>query len=530
MDDQCGRFLTGTLNILPDRGYNIGNFYADYAARINQVGFKFTPYYGSTNIGGTTDLEKLNAQTNQFTFGPITGVRFTNYDPITGSNSFTTGLDPGTNYTTLFGQTIQYVTSLSGQPTPADTTIGTNTSINKLPLDSEALILKPDGSGYVGDEYGANIYYFNPAKQIIGAIVPPPAMQPHAPIGIPNFTSTTSTNAPLDGRRNNQGFEGVSLSPDGTRLFALLQSACIQDSDQAANNQKAKNTRLLIFDVSTNPTNSTPLAEYALQLPTYKGNGNGSTADKTCAQSEVIALDDYRFLVLPRDGNGLGNSSPNPNVYKSVLLVDTTLGSPVNFANDTARNAEGGLITTSSGVLDPAITPLNWVEAVNMLNTNQLAKFNVTWDSGTNQVTKLTMGEKWEGMAFVSANDPANPDDYFLFIGNDNDFLTSAGHMRGPDGTIITYNAFPTTGPTAYPANRIPAPVDSPNNENDTRILAFRVTVVSPAAALTAPANGTDISSGPAVLNWTSVPAPRFIKSTCFPDFIPNPSPSPIPA
>ena len=55
---------SGTLNILPDRGYNIGNFYADYAARINQVGFTLNPYYGSPNIGGTTDLEKLNAQTN----------------------------------------------------------------------------------------------------------------------------------------------------------------------------------------------------------------------------------------------------------------------------------------------------------------------------------------------------------------------------------------------------------------------------------------------------------------------------------
>ena len=251
--------FNGTLNILPDRGYNIGNFYADYAARINQVGFKFTPYSGSTNIGGTTDLERLNAQTNQLTFGPISGVKFTYFDPNTGSNSFTTGLDPGTNSTTLFGQTMPYVTTFSGQQSPGVTNLVNYTGINKLPLDAEALILKPDGSGYIGDEYGANVYYFNPAKQIIGAIVPPPAMQPHAPVGTLNFTSVTSTNAPLNGRRNNQGFEGVSLSPDGTRLFALLQSACIQDSDQAANNQKAKNTRLLIFDVSTNPTNSTPL-------------------------------------------------------------------------------------------------------------------------------------------------------------------------------------------------------------------------------------------------------------------------------
>ncbi len=170
----------GTFNILPDRGYNIGNFYSDYAARINQVGFTFKPYYESTNIGGTTDLEKLQAQ-NQFTITtPITGVRFTYDDPITHTTSFTTGLDPATNYTTIFGQTMPYVTSYTGLQSPSSTINTTYPNINKLPLDCEALILKADGSGYIGDEYGANIYYFDPTKKIVGAIVPPPALQPHS--------------------------------------------------------------------------------------------------------------------------------------------------------------------------------------------------------------------------------------------------------------------------------------------------------------------------------------------------------------
>jgi hypothetical protein len=30
-------------------------------------------------------------------------------------------------------------------------------------------------------------------------------------------------------------------------------------------------------------------------------------------------------------------------------------------------------------------------------------------------------------MTLVSANDAAHPNDYFLFVANDNDFLTSAG-------------------------------------------------------------------------------------------------------
>src|SRR6202008_3003272 len=60
----------------------------------------------------------------------------------------------------------------------------------------------------------------------------------------------------------------------------------------------------------------------------------------------------------------------------------------------------------------------------------------------------------------------------FLCVGNDNDFPTSAGKMRGPDGTIVSYNGF-----DGYPANRVPAPLDSLNSENDTRILAYRLTI-----------------------------------------------------
>src|SRR5262245_30625016 len=257
---------SGTLNILPDRGYNLGDFYSDYGARINSVEFKFTPYTGATGIGGTTDLEKLQAQ-NQIDFElPVYGQKLKYYDPYTQTLSETTGLDPGANSATLFGKTVPYVTTFTGPIIPTNTAPHPTFTINKLPLDSEALIIKRDGSGYIGDEYGANIYYFNRHKQIVGVITPPPAMQPHSPAATLNFTSAAT---PVNGRRNNQGFEGVSLSPSGKVLFALLQSAAVQDA-AAANNQLAKNTRLLIYDVSSNPVPADPIAVYALTLPTLK--------------------------------------------------------------------------------------------------------------------------------------------------------------------------------------------------------------------------------------------------------------------
>ncbi|HZL43926.1 MAG TPA: esterase-like activity of phytase family protein [Verrucomicrobiae bacterium] len=457
---------SGIFNILPDRGYNQGSFSSDYATRINQIGFTFTPYGGTTNIGGTTVAEQL-AALNQVVFTtPISGVKLTYSDPITLTTSFTTGIDPGTNQATLLGQTLPYVRSYTGLRSPSSSSSSTYT-INKLTIDSEALVLKPDGSGYFGDEYGPNIYCFDSARKIVGVIVPPPAFQPHSPVNVLNFNAD---NTPANGRRNNQGFEGVALSPDGVRLFALLQSSTVQDAD--SNSENRRQTRLLIYDVSSNATPASPIAEYALTLPTYRTSGNGNSVNSTCAQSEIVALDYHRLLVLSRDGNGLGNSSPNPNVFKSILLVDIDAGTPTNFVGDNSRNAEAGKITSSAGVLDPAITPLSWVEAINLLNTNQLAKFNIQYDNGTSQVTKLTMGEKWEGAALVPANDTNYPNDFFLFVGNDNDFMTSGGHIHGPDGSIVNYNGF-----SGYSASRIPAPVNSANNENDSRILVFRLTI-----------------------------------------------------
>lgn len=313
---------SGTFNILPDRGYNnnnAGGFFSNYAARIQTVNFSFTPYIGSANVGGADIVSKIAAQSQIKTTSPISGVKFTYLDPTSNTVVNTTGLDPAGGTATIFGATMPYVTAYTGQGTPGGA--NTTNTINRLPLDSEALIIKPDGSGYVGDEYGPNIYYFNSNKQIIGAIVPPAAIQPHLPAGTLNYESTA---APTSGRRNNQGFEGVSLSPDGTHLFALLQSATRQDSD-AANNQNAKNTRLVVYDVSGNATPSTPIAEYALTLPTYRSDGSGAAVDRTAAQSEIKAIDPR-----PLHENA---GRPRPLLRPNLLRTIIPRGAPSELLN-----------------------------------------------------------------------------------------------------------------------------------------------------------------------------------------------------
>src|SRR5262249_48429191 len=148
---------------------------------------------------------KLAAQ-NQIVAAYIDGVPLT----LPGGSS-TTGLDPTNNTISLLGTILPFV--------PTQNVAGVDFPIQTVTFDSEGLILRPDGSGWISDEYAANAYHFNANKEVDGVIIPPPAIQPHAPAGTLNFDSV---NAPVNGRRNNQGMEGVALSPDGTRLFTLL--------------------------------------------------------------------------------------------------------------------------------------------------------------------------------------------------------------------------------------------------------------------------------------------------------------------
>lgn len=103
------------------------------------------------------------------------------------------------------------------------------------------------------------------------------------------------------------GFEGLTLSPDGRTLYALLQSATIQDG--GSDKSTSRFTRLLAYDVS-NPLIIRPhlVGEWVVPLPLNK-KGN------TLAQSETHFISDNIFFVLARDGDGHGGDD-NKSSYK----------------------------------------------------------------------------------------------------------------------------------------------------------------------------------------------------------------------
>jgi hypothetical protein len=198
-----------------------------------------------------------------------------------------------------------------------------------------------------------------------------------------------------------------------------------------------------------------------IQLPRIDDNGatGGVAVNRTGAQSSIIALNDHQLLILSRDGNGRG-ASGSP-VFKSILLAD--LSNATNI--DGLFDAEGNAVAPN-GVLNASVKPISWTEALNMLgkldlSITELEQFGLNLNAAPGDIN--TLSEKWEALALVSALDPSAPNDYFLFIGNDNDFLTGTGMYMDANGALQRYDA---------------------GLENDTMVLAFRVQIVPEPASL----------------------------------------------
>ena len=191
--------------MLPDRGYNIAGT-VDYQGRLQRFGVAFTPF-GTAGGGGGSAPNQIRLNLTD-----TIGLR-------DASGNLTTGLDP---------------TGLraAGQGFPILPT-GSN---GRITVDNEAVVRGRDGSFCISDEYGPYIYRFRADGTWLGAIRPPDALIPIRQRQN-NFSSNNpgmgqSAPIPADpttGRPNNQGFEGLALSPDGRRLSALLQSATRQD-------------------------------------------------------------------------------------------------------------------------------------------------------------------------------------------------------------------------------------------------------------------------------------------------------------
>ena len=383
-----GRF-TATLAMLPDRGWNTEGT-TDYQARLQFFDVVLEP--ARAHEPGHTGLT----------------MRYRRTLPLTDADGLpTTGLDAS--------DVRKAEGAFPDLPAAAN---------GRVAMDSEAVAMPGAGDIWVSDEYGPNVYRFSAQGRMVAVLTPPPAFVPQRqgrasfsanspPLGV-----TYDVGNPRSGRQNNQGFEGMSITPDGRHMFVMNQSALIQDLDPGAIKATRRHVRLLDYDI----TGAAPrlVHEYVLALPLYAA---GKGADLVAAQSEMLALNDRQFLLLCRDSGG-GQSLPRDGSAYRAIMAGTLEG-----ATDIMGRYDGiGDSVSPLGKLRPAIVPAKTRVVLDMNDNDQLNRFGLH-NGAPNDAGDLY--EKWESMALAPASDHAAPDDYFLFVGSDNDFITQQGMMAG---------------------------------------------------------------------------------------------------
>lgn len=289
-------------------------------------------------------------------------------------------------------------------------------------FDPEGLVVNAKtGHFYVSDEYGPSLYEFDRSGTFVRAFTNPANVVPKV-AGVDNF----AVGAPDTGRRGNRGYEGLAISPDGTKLYAQLQSA--QMDEGAAD---GVNSRIVVFDIA-NGTSSTQLA-YRME---GSSQGRGTSA--------IVALDEDRLLVLERNNRGLGvDSDPTP-VNKKVFEISLA----------GATEVDGTPLTNASTVAGGPVVPVTKLDSDGNA-ANGLTPFI---DLAANTLSELgnKVPEKWEGLTIG----PKLADGrYLILAGTDNDYsVTQAG------GSTQFDVYFDDAG------NRIQRDIDSPTTLNGVEV------------------------------------------------------------
>ena len=206
----------------------------------------------------------------------------------------------------------------------ADTTLLTDTE----GIDSEGLVAHPDGTFWISDEYGPFILHVAADGTTIERIAP----------GTANSLGHKLP-AVLAKRIINKGMEGLTITPDGTKLVGVMQSALgngipAPGAGASADSESKKDSciRIVVYTLATGA-----VAEYVYLLEDMVG-----ASAKGGSVSEITAISNTQFLIDERDGKFLTESSSK---IKSIFKIDISAATNINDPLDAAT---GKLFTSKT--------------------------------------------------------------------------------------------------------------------------------------------------------------------------------------
>ncbi|MBL1265991.1 esterase-like activity of phytase family protein [Candidatus Methylomicrobium oryzae] len=262
---------------------------------------------------------------------------------------------------------------------------GVSTNPRHARFDPEGIRVGHNGKVYISDEYGPYVYEFDRLTGKRTRIFSlPSAFDAHDL----SAKGGDEINLNTSGRVANKGMEGLAITPDGSTLIGFEQSPLIQDGGDGG-----RANRIVTIDIETGKTRQ------------YVYDNHLADTNKNYNSSEILALNSHEFLVLERDGKGLGDGSKAvvKRLYKIDLKGATDIG-PLKVSGE-------------SSLLPFAVNKSLFLDITQALQTYGIDVKNIP--------------AKLEGAAFGSDVVSNGTQYHTLWIANDNDFLPGvAGDNR----------------------------------------------------------------------------------------------------
>ncbi|MEI6239401.1 MAG: esterase-like activity of phytase family protein [Planctomycetia bacterium] len=180
------------------------------------------------------------------------------------------------------GRDVPILDADSGTPLPGDPN----------GVDTEGIVQTKGGSFWMVEEYRPSLLHVSATGRVLMRFVPEGTKLDGADAEVLDVLPAAYAN-----RRDNRGFESIAVSPDGSRLWTMLQSPL--DNGKAKKVAEAGNVRLLAFD----PVAMKPAAEHVYRLGDPADRGyltTGAAVDdgKLCA---MATIDADSLLVIEQD-------------------------------------------------------------------------------------------------------------------------------------------------------------------------------------------------------------------------------------
>ncbi len=269
---------------------------------------------------------------------------------------------------------------------------GTTAPYNPNGLDTEDVVRTLDGNFWLVEEHGPSIVKVSPNGKVAKRFLP-------AGLTLDGIGYPVSNNLPgIFGakRKQNRGFEGITLGWDLRTIFAALQSPL--SNPTAAIGNASRNTRIVSMDAYTEQVK----AEYVYRFQPVTEFGLTNPSEMKI--SAIAALDPWRLLVLERT-DGVAKIY-RVDLTKATNILGTQWDDVATTPSLEALNADGDLLANGVSELPKEL----------MIDLSTIPG----------------MPAKIEGMTILDWNTIA--------ISNDNDFDVAPAGTCGPNVPGVTKN------------------------------------------------------------------------------------------